>query len=395
MAQPPPKQPLRVLLLSQASHTRRAVACIGERAGIAIVQAANWQAEVLPQLSTREHGFDAVLIDCRAAGDDLAVLTAAIRSAAPDLPMVHILDTLPDVGDRALTTLARPIRRSRLIETLFRAVGAPLPTQTEASELGGTVRRSERSLRVLLAEDNTTNQKVAARIVERLGHRLDVVSNGAEAVEAVKSLPYDIVLMDVQMPEMDGLEATRLIRALASDKAKTPIIAMTASVLDGIIARCRAAGMNDYISKPFSVSNLQQCLIRWTTHMKTSGVDQDGHSDAHAAVDRAHLDELVEHLGSDGIADLVADYAAAVPSRVKQLQDAAAGNDLVALSAAAHSFASAAAALGLSELVATARSAEHAALAGDGIAARRHIERVPAAVERAVATLIAAVPRAA
>jgi CheY-like chemotaxis protein/HPt (histidine-containing phosphotransfer) domain-containing protein len=334
-------------------------------------------------------------VDDRAAGGDRAALDAAIGRATPGLPIVHILDIESGAADPAAIVVARPIRSSRLVEALLQAVGSSRPAQTEEVAFLDAPRETGRSLRILLAEDNITNQRVATRIVERLGHRLDIAANGAEAVEAVKRHAYDVVLMDVQMPEMDGFEATRLIRALSPAGANIPIIAMTASVLDGIIDRCYAAGMNDYIAKPFSVDNLRQRLIRWTSRAEVPISTQDDNPDADEAIDRAHLDELIEHLGADGVADLAAEYAAAAPGRIAQLQDAARGQDLVAFGAIAHSFASAAAALGLSELVAIARLVEHAALAGDEAAARRHVERVPAAAERAIAALTALVPQAA
>ena len=118
-------------------------------------------------------------------------------------------------------------------------------------------------LRVLLAEDNTVNQKVAQLILARLGHHVDTVSNGLEAVEALNRAPYDIILMDMHMPEMDGLEATRRIRAQAPpDRRSVPIIAMTASAMAEDRTACLDAGMDAFLSKPVRRPELADTLAQ-------------------------------------------------------------------------------------------------------------------------------------
>ena len=117
--------------------------------------------------------------------------------------------------------------------------------------------------RVLIAEDNVVNQRVAARFVEKLGCRVDVVANGFEAVDAAGRSPYDLILMDCQMPEMDGFAATAEIRRLETGRPRTPIVALTASALAGDRERCLASGMDDYLAKPVTATDVATVCSRW------------------------------------------------------------------------------------------------------------------------------------
>src|SRR5205814_4841143 len=115
-------------------------------------------------------------------------------------------------------------------------------------------------LRILLVEDNTVNQKLALRLLERMGYRADVAGNGLEALEALQRQNYDVILMDVQMPEMDGLEASRAIHESWPAEQRPRIVAMTANAMQGDRAECLAAGMDDYLTKPIQVKALQEAL---------------------------------------------------------------------------------------------------------------------------------------
>ena len=119
-------------------------------------------------------------------------------------------------------------------------------------------------LRILLAEDNVVNQKLALRLLQQMGYRADLASNGVEAIECVARQPYDLVLMDVQMPEMDGLEASRRITAQWHADARPRIVAMTANAMQGDREECLAAGMDDYLTKPIRVDQLVDALMHVT-----------------------------------------------------------------------------------------------------------------------------------
>ena len=116
-------------------------------------------------------------------------------------------------------------------------------------------------LRILLAEDNVVNQKLALRLLQQMGYRADLASNGIEAIECVERQPYDVVLMDVQMPEMDGLEAHAASPRSGSRRERPRIVAMTANAMQGDREECLAAGMDDYVTKPIRVDALVQALL--------------------------------------------------------------------------------------------------------------------------------------
>jgi len=159
----------------------------------------------------------------------------------------------------ASRSFAKPWRRATLRRTLLAALGAPPAEAAVPSERH--VRPS--GLRVLVAEDNAASRRVVLSILERTGARVDLVRNGREAVDAFSRAAYDVVLMDIQMPEMDGFEATRRIRAHERDTGgHVPIVAITAHAMPGDRERCLAAGMDEYVTKPIRLADLDRLLAR-------------------------------------------------------------------------------------------------------------------------------------
>jgi PAS domain S-box-containing protein len=203
-----------------------------------------------------------------------------------------------------------------------------------------------RPLRILLAEDNAINQMVALRLLGRLGYQADVASNGFEALAAVYHKPYDVILMDVQMPELDGLEATRRIRAefalspaLAASSAGPYIIAMTANAMRGDRETCLAAGMQDYLSKPIQVEALVAALSRCQPAPVETVASL---SQASARLDPAALDNLHQLAGPDAsfMPKLIATFLKTAPELLNNLQLAIAQENPAALCLAAHSLKS-------------------------------------------------------
>jgi CheY-like chemotaxis protein len=161
--------------------------------------------------------------------------------------------------------LIKPVRASQLFDVLHTKLAerSARAERTLAEDERGEPDPSRRQARVLVVEDNAANLKLTVRLVERLGYRADIASNGAEAISMIEQFEYDAVLMDCQMPEMDGYEATKEIRKTETSRRHLPIVAMTADALSGDRERCLAAGMDDYISKPVKLHVVAAVLGRW------------------------------------------------------------------------------------------------------------------------------------
>jgi CheY-like chemotaxis protein len=194
------------------------------------------------------------------------------RGAAARLPLVLV----SSLGGRETAresneftaVLSKPLRQSTLFDVLMtifagQSPSAPRPAPHPEAQARLDPGLGERHpLRILLAEDNAVNQKLALRLLGKMGYRADVAGNGLEVLQAVERQPYDVILMDVQMPEMDGLEATRRLCAELPNEKRPRIIAMTANAMQGDREMCLQAGMDDYISKPIRVEELAQALNR-------------------------------------------------------------------------------------------------------------------------------------
>ena len=210
--------------------------------------------------------FGLVVLDMQMPGLDGAAVADRIRAEAryAGVPLVLLssMAALRDVrGGPFAATLAKPVRQAVLLRTLREVLGeARQPRQPRARPV--RVSSGER-LRVLLAEDNAVNRAVALRMLDKLGCDAEAVENGRQAVEAVALARYDLILMDVQMPEMDGFEATAAIRRGEGHATRIPIVAMTAHAMQGDRERCLAADMDDYIAKPFVIAALAQTVTRW------------------------------------------------------------------------------------------------------------------------------------
>ncbi len=253
---------------------------------ILILQLGSWGMEAVAVASGREalnlirqsEPFDVGILDMHMPEMDGLMLAQEIRhyydKEALPLVMLSSLGQLEVNSqlDEFAATLTKPVKASRLYNTLIEVVGYDISQIHTHWVQEVAEARSEFDphlgerlpLRILLAEDNTVNQQLALLVLERLGYRADVAANGLETLDALQRQPYDVILMDIQMPEMDGLKATHHIRQLSATElaaeGQPQIIAMTANAMQGDREQCLAGGMNDYISKPFEIRELIKAL---------------------------------------------------------------------------------------------------------------------------------------
>ena len=237
------------------------------------------KAEVVPTgqealvILSRIQDIALILIDHQVldmCGVDVAT---AIRKLYPSLPLI-LLSPKDDGNVKVYPDLFRavvfkPLKKHVLSKSILSCFRHPNKTRQEETsrfqKLSSTF-AAQHPLRILIAEDNLTNQKLALRVLGKLGYTPDVANHGKEALEMVRGNNYDVILMDVQMPEMDGLEASRMIRMLLN--SQPIIIAMTANTLQGDREICLQAGMDDYISKPISLEDLVDILEKWAIHIR-------------------------------------------------------------------------------------------------------------------------------
>jgi CheY-like chemotaxis protein len=240
------------------------------------LQASKWgmvpRATASPQEALRWIGedgaFDLAIVDMHMPEMDGVELARGIRQRNIALPLVLFssLGRRESAADEALFAahLTKPLRQSQLFDTLVGLLAQEAaPRASTAAPVAARIdpeMAARHPLRILLAEDNVVNQKLALRILQQMGYRADLASNGIEAVESVQRQVYDVVLMDVQMPEMDGLDAAREICARWGPHERPRIVAMTANAMQGDRDMCLAAGMDDYMTKPIRVERLVEAL---------------------------------------------------------------------------------------------------------------------------------------
>ena len=265
------------------------------------------------------HPYDLAILDMQMPDMD-GVQLAQIIKADADLAKTRLI-LLTSMGNQNAALLkkvgfsaglAKPIRQSQLFDCIANVMADTLVVSERGIEEVGNTNKAtygkspgmtmngdpRKDLRILVAEDNPVNQKVAVRMLEKMGYKADVAGNGGEAVVAVSNIPYDMVFMDCQMPEVDGYEATARIRAMEGTKKHTTIIAMTAHALQGDREKCLDAGMDDYIAKPVRQDDLAAAIDRWSLARETN----NGHCEK-PTNDTLLLDESV----LEGVSDLADD----------------------------------------------------------------------------------------
>jgi PAS domain S-box-containing protein len=246
-----------------------------------------------------------------------------------------------------------------------------------------------RQLRVLVAEDNKINQQLARMLLVKAGHAVEIADNGEAAVTAVRAAEYDVVLMDVQMPVLDGIEATRHIRALPAPKNAVPIIAVTAHAMTGAREEYLASGMDGYLSKPLDPNALLRLLDAYagSAHPAAAPRPAGPATPLDAVFDTSTIASLEEYLPASSVRDLLALFVDQIDAQTEPIRRAAAAQDLGALGREAHSLAGSAGNIGAARLSRLARELEAACKTGDPNAAAKQSRRVAAASAAAAAAV--------
>jgi two-component system, sensor histidine kinase and response regulator len=329
---------LRVLVVDDNATNRRILQSQLAKLGMAVecVHGGKDALSALASAAQRNQPFHAAIVDHDMPEMDGMMLAQEVRSRSDcnDLVMVllssHVQRTAVENVQAAgfAACVLKPARLEQLRDCLHTALrNAPARTQVT------TLKRSPHAIRgrILLAEDNSVNQKVATRTLEKLGYYVDTVSNGAEAVEKLERGLYDAVLMDCQMPEMDGYAATREIRRREGSGHRTIVIAMTASAMTGDREKCLAAGMDDYVTKPVRAEELQQILQR---HLAQNARELPAAVSVDTAVHLsgdgelvARVKELEQEVGVAAMQELIGEFLSETARSLEKLENAVGSAD--------------------------------------------------------------------
>ncbi len=384
----------RILIVDANATMRRVVARQLESCGCVCESAADSAAALalLKSCAAEGNPFDAMLVDfLLPCGGAEGFAKRVAEEGASGKTLMLLLTSVPKRGDAKRVAeagfaayLTKPVKHEVLRSAIATALGIQ-PNQADGTQpeeiiTRHTLRTAERNRRrLLLVEDNAVNQKVAVRFLSQIGYPCDVAANGIEALEALEVRAYDLVLMDCQMPEMDGFEATKRIREREDDKSSVPIVAMTAHVLTGDRERCIAAGMDEYLAKPVNMGKMSEVIDRLLSEVH----EKDSTSQPEIAEPGDVTDEpktearrgpiAMDHFKSvsDGDAEfeleLITQFLSDSAERVNALRTAASEADRAAICEEAHRLKGSSANIGAEGLRDIAGQVEIAALDNGGI----------------------------
>ncbi len=371
----------RVLVVDDNATNRRTLKAHLSHLGLAVVTAETGPAAL--QLLSQDPAFDVIVLDFNMPGMDGEQLAEAML-ALPGLTFVPRLllssgTTLSAQRRHQLGIVAcllKPVRRRQLERALREALGAN--RGHDAAEAGLEPTPAWPGRKILVAEDNLVNQKVVARLLAKFGLKVSLVENGAEALKQLIQERFDLILMDCQMPVMDGYQATRSLRARerSQNLARTPVIALTAHAGEGEREKCLAAGMDDYLSKPVTKQALTQILAR---HLQAQPKPPPDHAHKTQVFD---LEATLKALDGDQelLAEMIALFQQDAPRRLAALEQAQRQGNAAALAEAAHAIKGMAGHFHAENLRAQAAALEQAARAGDADHSGSRTQRLIAAV---------------
>jgi CheY-like chemotaxis protein/HPt (histidine-containing phosphotransfer) domain-containing protein len=310
--------------------------------------------------------YDVAILDMQMPDMDGVQLAKAIRASRDRtaLPLVMLTSLgIREVEGRAefAAFLTKPVKSSQLYNALAGIFAGEVIEVAQEKPMFDASLAQRVPLRILLADDNATNQKVALALFKKMGYTADIASNGLEVVEAVKRQKYDVVFMDVQMPEMDGFEATAVIRDQMPANRQPRIVAMTANAMEGDRELCLAARMDDYVAKPIRVGELQAALERSYSNAAPASPVDDGpqvDNDIWAALREADKDD------PGLITELVNSFRSEAPGILLKVKEAVTAKDAVKLAKSAHNLRGSSGNLGMLRLAAVSAELEKKGKAG-------------------------------
>ena len=382
-AQPALATPLgkRILFVDDNDTNRRVLSNQMTHAGYEVETAPN-AAAALETLRRPGADFDLVVLDFQMPDMDGAMLGEQIMTDK-DIPATRLvlltsldrsgdMQRFADIGFSAYLT--KPVRTRELMECLEKSLARNAQDWYMRSQpiitrgtLIATESKRQYSGKVLLVEDNAINQRVARRFLERLGCEVRVVGDGLQAVETYQQDSFDFILMDMQMPVMDGLEATHRIREFEGGRRRTPIVALTANAMMGTLERCLEAGMDDYLTKPLDISRLQDMLDRFIgARTDSPGTAASSTVTTAPPLDNAVRSRLHEIAGGDVdfVGELINAFVMGGEEALREMNTAVQARDRAAIGRAAHKLKGASANLHVDGLAAMAHALEQSAKAG-------------------------------
>jgi CheY-like chemotaxis protein/HPt (histidine-containing phosphotransfer) domain-containing protein len=389
---------LRLLIVDDNPTNCRILTVQASKWGM-LPRGANSAEQALEWLRAGE-SFDLAILDMQMPGMDGVMLAREIRNLprAATMPLVLLTSmgvrpNQPDISSVSFAScLTKPVKPAQLYEVLARAISGAkaLPQKTPPNVKLDPGLATRLPLRVLLCDDNTINQKVALRLLQQMGYRADLAANGVEALTALERQPYDLVFMDVMMPEMGGLEATKIIRERQQQKSKFPhykspivIVAMTANAMQGDREKCISAGMDDYLAKPVRPEDIRLIIERWAA--SATKLDLQEKNGAEGSASRAATGDAPNGNGSqssnvvpndeppvdidrlneftdgnlESLRELVTLYLDQTTTQLEQLEAAIQAQSAAEVRRLAHSCAGASATCGMLRLVPMLRELEH------------------------------------
>jgi signal transduction histidine kinase/HPt (histidine-containing phosphotransfer) domain-containing protein len=375
---------LRILIVEDNASSRRTISAQTAKWGM-IPETAESPQQAIELIRSGEQ-FDLAILDLELPGMDGIALAGEIRklSGAAMLPLVLLmpLGVRPDAPNAAhiafANCISKPVKPAQLLAALERALFSPKKAAAQEMPAEAAQLLAHRlPLRILLVDDNVINQKVAARILQQIGYQPDLAGNGREALDALGQKPYDLIFMDLMMPEMDGLDATRAIRERQKNSASHPnfssriiVIAMTAHAMQSDRENCLAAGMDDYLAKPIRPKDIRNMIEKWCTTENTAGkinstpaTKFETAAGAEPPVDMSRLNDLTDG-DATALRELVEMYHAQTAKQLKQMTEAVLHNDTAEVRRVAHSCAGASATLGMVRLVPMLRELEKQGASG-------------------------------